>query len=85
MYVALSLLSMTFAFLFGIFAGWYITVNMFYLEIVRSEPKLMKWDEGVFAYRPRPISAQIRKDDLVVLKAGESIVDMINTTLKGEE
>ena len=85
MYIALILLSLTFGVLIGIFTGYYITLSVFSFKMLGAEIKLMKWDESLFAYRPRSILRPIKQGEWIALKADEGIVDFINILMEREE
>jgi len=85
MYIALILLSLTFGVLIGIFTGYYITLSVFSFKMLGAEIKLMKWDENLFAYRPRSILRPIKQGEWIALKADEGIVDFINILMEREE
>ena len=84
MYIVLILFSLMLSAILGMYIGYYIALTILSVKILEAELKVMKWEDDLFAYRPRSISKPVKKGDLIAIKADEDIVNVVNILIKKE-
>ena len=78
----MSILSGVIIFLSGLAAGCYIGYRLVGIIAVMSlqglEIKRMKWEDGIFGYRPRRLTANLKAGDVVSLTLSEDLAEIFN-------
>ena len=85
----MSILSGVIIFLAGLVAGCYIGYRLVGIIAVMSlqalEIKRMKWEDGIFGYRPIRLTANLKAGDVVSVTLSEDLAEIFNGFVEAME
>ena len=69
----------------GCYAGYRLSGTIFIMALQNLEFKKMKWEDGIFGYRPRRLTSNLKAGDVVSVTLSEDLADIFNSFVEAME
>lgn len=73
------------SFAIGAYGGYYVSLIAMVGRLFELDIKSLRWNDDLYAYRPRSLSNNIKEGDLISFRVDESLANLLNELNREKE